>query len=124
MQKFKFDARLGPTTENTDFYNSSWKYSFVHNYKVHYKQSVIQALANKVDISLPSSTPQMPSTQQVMEEFNQRMQMGNVARNAVRRFSQVSYHVTNIEYKESFAFYDAQTAPRAPPAPPPAPMSA
>jgi len=124
VQKFKFDARLGSTTDNADFYNSSWKYSFVHNFKVHYKQSVLQALASKVDVSISSNNPQIPSTQQVMDEFNQRMQMGNVARNAVRRFSQVSYHVTNIEYKESFAFYDPQTAPRAPPTTPQAPVSA
>ena len=114
---------MGPTSETGDLYNFSWKYSFVHNFKVHYKQSVLQALANKVDVSLSSDSPRMPSTQQVMEEFNQRMQMGNVARNKVRRFSQVSYHVTNVEYKESFAFYDPQTAPRAPPTQPPAPMS-
>jgi ribosomal protein L40E len=124
MQKFKFDTRLGSTSNSADFYDNSWRYSFVHNFKVHYKQSILQALANKVDISLSSNNPNMPSTQQVMEEFNQRMQMGNVARNVVRRFSQVSYHVTNIEYKESFAFYDPQTAPRAPPAPPPSPMPA
>jgi ribosomal protein L40E len=123
LQKFKFDAQAGPTSNNQDFYTNSWRYSFVHNFKVHYKQSVLQALANKADVSISSATPQIPSTQQVMDEFNQRMQMGNVARENLRkRFSSVSYHVTNIEYKESFAFYDSQTAPKAPPRPQPEPV--
>ncbi|HEV2138110.1 MAG TPA: zinc ribbon domain-containing protein [Nitrososphaerales archaeon] len=124
MQKLKFDARMGPTANNGDLYSSSWRYSFVHNFKVHFKVSILQALANKIDVSISSSTPQIPPTQQVMEEFNQRMQLGNVTRNVRQRFSATSYHVTNIEYKESFAFYDPQTAPRAPPAPALAPMVA
>ncbi len=116
MQKFKFDARYGATTQNGDLYNNPWKYSFVHNFKVHYKQSILQALAYKADVSVSSGRPQIPPTQEVMDAFNQRMTMGNVHQNVRGRFSQVSFHVTNIEYKESFAFYDPQTAPRNPPA--------
>jgi hypothetical protein len=115
LQKYKFDARIGPMSQNGNLYTSPWKYSFVHNFKVHYKVSMLQALANKIDVSISSTTPQIPSTQVVMEEFNQRMKLGNVTREARGRFSAASYHVTNIEYKESFAFYDPNTAPSAPP---------
>lgn len=117
MQKFKFDARSGPTSDSRDLYSSPWKYSFVHNFKVHFKSSMFQALANKLDVSISSTTPQIPSTQLVMEEFNQRMQMGNMGRNMKQRFSATSYHVSDIEYKESLAFYDPQTAPKSPPEP-------
>jgi hypothetical protein len=115
MQKYKFDARAGQTAEYSDLYANPWKYSFVHNFKVHFKVSIIQALANKVDISISSTTPQIPTMQQVMDEFNQRMQLGNAAQQRRVRFSAASYHVTNIEYKESFAFYDPNMARQAPP---------
>ena len=121
MQKFKFDARIGPTSGFQDFFTNPWKYSFVHNFKVHYKQSLLQALAYKADVSMSSANPQIPSLQDVTEQFNQRMQMGNAHQNVKGRFAQVSYHITNIEYKESFAFYDPQMAPKAPPPPSPAP---
>jgi hypothetical protein len=121
LQKFKFDARMGPTSSYQDLYTNPWKYSFVHNFKVHYKQSIVQALAHKADVSISSANPQIPSLQDVTEQFNQRMQLGNVHQNIRGRFAQVSYHITNIEYKESFAFYDPQMSARAPPTTPPAP---
>jgi hypothetical protein len=123
LQKFKFDARIGATSTNQDLYTNPWRYSFVHNFKVHYKQSILQALANKADVSISSANPQIPSLQEVTEQFNQRMQFGNVHQNIKGRFAQVSYHITNIEYKESFAFYDPQMANRVPPTPPPAPTA-
>ena len=124
MQKFKFDARVGNTATTQDFYANPWRYSFVHNFKVHYKQSVLQALAFKADVSISSANAQIPSLQEVTEQFNQRMEMGNVHQNVRGRFAQVSYHITNIEYKESFAFYDPQMASREPPPAPPQPSPA
>ena len=112
MDKFKFDSRMGRTSLTFDFYDNPWKYSFVHNFKVHYKSGLLQALANKLDISLSTPSADMPSTQDVMNEFNDRMKASIVVSNTKKRFSQASYHVTQIEYKESLAFYDAQTAPR------------
>jgi hypothetical protein len=103
---------MGRTDFTFDFYDNSWKYSFVHNFKVHYKRGILQPLANKLDISLSTSTADMPSTQGVMNEFNERMKASIVVSNTRHRFSEASYHVTQIEYKESFAFYDPQTAPR------------
>lgn len=117
MQKFKFDARTGQTGETNDFYSSPWKYSFNHNFKVHYKRSAFQALASKLDITITSPSADTPSTNQVMQEFNERMKSSIVHTGTRERFSDASYHVTQIEYKESFAFYDPQMAQRAPPAP-------
>ncbi len=117
MQKRKFDARSGPTPTYQDLFSNPWRYSFIHNFKVHYKASALQALANKVDVSISSTSPQIPATQDIVNEFNQRMQLGNVSRNMRQRFSSASYHITNIEYKESFAFHDPQTAPRTSPIP-------
>lgn len=106
---------MGQTSETSDFYNNPWKYSFTHNFKVHFKRGIMQALANKLDITISSATAEIPSTQQVMEEFNQRMKSSIVVSNTRQRYSEASYHVTQIEYKESFAFYDPQMAPKAPP---------
>lgn len=117
MQKLKFDARLGRTESNRDMYDNPWKYSFTHNFKVHFKRSVIQALANKLDITISSPTAQMPSTNDVMGEFNQRMKASVVVSDTKHRFSEASYHVTQVEYKESFAFYDPQMAQQPPPTP-------
>jgi hypothetical protein len=112
LQKLKFDARMGTTDSTSDFYNNPWKYSFVHNFKVHYKRGVLQALANKLDISITATTADLPSTQGVMNEFNERMKASIIVSNTRERYSPASYHVTQIEYKESFAFYDPQTTPR------------
>lgn len=120
MQKTKFDARKGPADSTADFYSDPWKYSFVHNFKVHYKRGAFQGLANKLDISISSPSAEMPSTHQVMNEFNERMKASIVVSDTKRRYSEASYHVTQVEYKESFAFYDPQTAPRTPPQPTPA----
>jgi ribosomal protein L40E len=125
MQKLKFDAREGRTESNRDMYDNPWKYSFAHNFKVHFKRGILQALANKLDITISSARPEMPSTNDVMTEFNQRMKASIVVSNTRQRYSEASYHVTQIEYKESFAFYDPQMASQRPPPTPPArvPMS-
>jgi hypothetical protein len=106
---------MGPTDRTGDFYSNPLKYSFSHNFKVHFKRGILQALANKLDITISSTTPEIPSTQQVMDEFNQRMKSSIIVSNTRHRYSEASYHVTQIEYKESFAFYDPQMASRAPP---------
>jgi len=77
---------------------------------------MLQALANKVDITITTTTAEVPSTQQVMEEFNQRMKSSIFDSDTRHRKSEASYHVTQIEYKESLAFYDPQMAHKAPPA--------
>ena len=117
MQKLKFDARQGRTESDKDMYDNPWKYSFTHNFKVHFKRSVIQALANKLDITISSPGPEMPSTKDVMTEFNQRMKASVVVSDTKHRFSEASYHVTQIENQEAFALYDPQMASRPPPAP-------
>ena len=115
MQKVKFDARIGSNDQTADFYQNSWKYSFTHNFKVHYKRGVLQALANKLDITISSASPEIPSTQQVMDEFNERMKASIIKSDTRSRYSEASYHVTQVEYKESLAFYDPQMAPKEPP---------
>jgi len=112
LQKLKFDARTGPVSSSSDFYDNPWKYSFVHNFKVHYKRGVLQALANKLDISISTSTADVPSMQDVLNEFNERMKASMLVSNTKERFSQASYHVTQVEYKESFAFHDPKAGPR------------
>jgi hypothetical protein len=112
LQKLKFDARTGPAGSASDFYDNPWKYSFVHNFKVHYKRGVLQALANKLDISISTTTADVPSMQDVLNEFNERMKASMLVSNTKERFSQASYHVTQVEYKESFAFHDPKAAPR------------
>jgi len=102
-KRIKFDARLGPVTGQTELYQNPRAYSFVHNFKVHYKRGVLQALANKIDVSISSSGPQLPEMQQVTEEFNKRMTMTVAVSNTRQRYSLASFHVTTIEYKESFA---------------------
>jgi len=98
-KKVKFDARYPPER----FLKNSQRYSFVHNFKVHYKRGVLQPLANKMDVSINSSSPQLPSPQLVTNEFNQRMIMSVAHSDTKQRFDSASYHITNIEYKESFA---------------------
>jgi ribosomal protein L40E len=106
---------MSQTNETSDFYNNPRKYSFTHNFKVHFKRGILQPLANKLDITISSTAAQMPSTQQVMEEFNERMKSSNIVSDTRGRYSRASYHVTQIEYKESFAFYDPQMATNASP---------
>lgn len=110
MQKFKFNAQHGPDDSANDFFNNPQKYSFVHNFKIHYKRGILQVLANKLDVSITSKSPQLPSAQQVADEFNQRMKATVVVSNTRRRYSEASFHITNVEYKESFAFFDPHPA--------------
>ena len=102
-KRIKFDARLGAVAGQMELYQNPRAYSFIHNFKVHFKRGVLQALANKVDVSISSSSPQLPEMQQVTGEFNKRMTMSVAVSNTKQRYSLASFHVTTIEYKESFA---------------------
>jgi hypothetical protein len=97
--KIEFDARQPPS----QIVQSPQSFQYVHNFKVHFKRGALQALANKVDVSIDSNSPQMPSIQEVTQEFNNRMRMANARSNTRERFSATSFHITNIEYKESMA---------------------
>lgn len=79
-------------------------YSYVHNFKVHFKTSRVQMIATKMDISITSDLPHMPTNQEVTQQFNQQMMM--ILNNPNLRTSKdkfPSYHITMIEYKESIA---------------------
>jgi hypothetical protein len=103
--KIEFDARQ----PQPQILQNAQSYQYVHNFKVHFKRGALQALANKVDISINSNSPQMPSIQEVTNDFNQRTAVSNAHSSTRRRFSETSYHITNIEYKESIALSYAAT---------------
>lgn len=100
-KKIEFDGRRGPTEKTSDLYQNPQDYSFIHNYKVHFKRGTLQVLANKVDISVTTSSPELPSPQQVTEEFQKRMTASVVVSDTRKRFSEVSFHITDVEYKQS-----------------------
>jgi hypothetical protein len=102
-KKIEFDGRQGPTEKTSDLYYNPQSYSFIHNYKVHFKRGILQVLANKVDISVTTSSPQLPSPQQVTEEFQKRMTASVVVSDTRKRYSEVSFHITDVEYKKSIA---------------------
>ena len=104
-KKIEFDAMQGRNEFTKDLYDNPQSYSFVHNYKVHFKRGGLQVLADKIDVSINSGSPKLPSMQEVTEEFNNRMSMTVAHSNTRRRFSLASYHITNIEYKESMAIF-------------------
>ncbi len=97
--KIEFDARQPPQ----QILQNAQGFQYVHNFKVHFKRGALQALANKVDVSIDSSSYQTPSIQEVTKAFNERMVMSNAHSNTRQRFSESSFHITNIEYKESMA---------------------
>ncbi|MBX5329190.1 MAG: hypothetical protein QHH18_04420 [Candidatus Bathyarchaeota archaeon] len=117
--KIEFDARKELPKEIKDNI-AAWEYT--HNFKVHYKSSGLQVLASKLDISIPSDTPQLPSHQEVVEAANARLQgstfaiqkSGTVFSSTLGRFGKkdltFSYHITHAEYKESIAFRKGQEA--------------
>jgi len=97
--KIKFDARQPPKK----ILQSPDSFQYIHNFKVHFKRGVLQVLANKMNVSVNSSLPQMPPLQTVTDEFNRRMVMSDAHTNTSGRFTPSSFHITNIEYKESMA---------------------
>ena len=104
-KKIEFDARKGRNETSQPFYDNPQLYSFVHNFKVHFKRGALQPLANKIDVSINSTSPEKSSMQQVTDEFNKRMTMSVAVSDTKHRFSLPSYHITNIEYKESIALF-------------------
>ena len=107
--KVEFDAQISPTERTADLHQNPQKYSFVHNFKVHYKRGALQALASKLDVSITSSSPQLPSMQEVTEEFHRRMASSLPLSNTRVRYGNASYHITNVEYKESIAMFLPQS---------------
>ncbi len=97
--KIKFDARNPPEA----ILRNPQSYQFIHNFKVHFKRGVLQVLANKMDVSINSAAPQLPALQAVTDEFNRRMVMSDAHTNTTGRYTASSFHITNIEYKESMA---------------------
>jgi hypothetical protein len=117
--KIEFDARKELPEEiksNID----GWSYT--HNFKVHYKSSGIQVLASKLDLSIPSDSPQLPSHEDVEAAANARLQgstfsiqkSGTVFSSTLGRLGKkdlaFSYHITDAEYKETIAFKKGQDA--------------
>ncbi len=103
LKKIDFDAREPNSRRAAEVFQNPNSYSFVHNFKVHYKRGAFQALANKLDVSVSSPYPDLPQPQLVVEEFNRRMTASLFSSNTKERYSSASYHVTDVEYKESMA---------------------
>jgi|YelNatPaOPRAMG01_1025707.scaffolds.fasta_scaffold108955_2 hypothetical protein len=112
-RKIEFDARKPLPREIAE---NIATYDFVHNFKVHYKSSGLQLLASKLDLSISSDSPELPTPKQVEEAANARLQgttltitkgSTSILGTPLGRFGKkdlaFSYHVTNIEYKESIA---------------------
>ena len=118
--RIEFDATRGPTERTADLYENPQSYSFIHNYKVHFKRSALQMVANKIDISVGSRSSQLPGHEEVVNQFNDRALVAMA--NPRTRIS--SYHITNVEYKESIAMpLPENQRSRAPPLTQPAPVS-
>jgi hypothetical protein len=118
-KKIEFDARKELPKE---IKNNITGWEYTHNFKVHYKSSGIQILASKLDLSVPSDTPKLPTHQEVEMAADARLQgstfslqkSGTVFSSTLGRFGKkdltFSYHITNIEYKETIAFRKGQEA--------------
>ena len=113
--KIEFDARRGLPPEIKDNVDG-WEYT--HNFKVHYKSSALQVLASKLDLSIPSDTPQLPSHNEVEAAANARLQgstfsiqkSGFTTGRLGKKDLTFSYHITDAEYKETIAFRKGQQA--------------
>ncbi len=96
--KVVFDARRPPE----EILQNSGAYSYVHNFKVCYKASKIQAKGSKIDTSICSESPQIPSQEEVELQFNQQMIMpSNNAKLRTPYGLVTSFRIINVEYKES-----------------------
>jgi len=112
--KIKFDARRPPE----EILRNTESYQFIHNFKVHFKRGVLQVLANKMDVSVNSPSPQLPPLQAVTDEFNRRMVISDSHTTTVGKYTPSSFHITNIEYKESMALSYSGIGIMAPQQPP------
>jgi len=97
--KVEFDATRGPARGSADVFENPQNYTFIHNYKVHFKSSSLQMVANKLDISVSSRSHLLPPQEEVVNQFNNK----TLVAMANPRMKMPSYHITNIEYKESIA---------------------
>ena len=116
-KKIEFNARIKLPKEIIENI-ANWEYT--HSFKVHYKSSGLQILASKLDLSVPSDTPKLPSHNEVEMLANERLQGstftlqkgGTVSSSTFGRFGKkdltFSFHITHIEYKESIAFLKGQ----------------
>ena len=100
VKKFEFDARRPPE----EIASSPESYSYVHNFRVQYKQSSLQVIARKIEVSVSGESPQIPLTNWVTYEFDKQIRkQNNRYRDARHKFIPSSYHITNIEYVGSTA---------------------
>jgi hypothetical protein len=102
MEKIRFSA-LTPSQRAKELYVNPDRYSFIHNFRVHFKRGAMQFLANKVDISMSSDSPDMPRIQQVTDEFNRRMTLSVMGSQAKKRYTAASFQITDVQYVGSFA---------------------
>jgi len=101
--KIEYDATKQANASTQDLFQNPQNYSFIHNYKVHYKDRALKLLASKVDLSINSTDPTLPENQLVVDEFHRRMASAVMHTENKERFAEASYHITNVEYKESIA---------------------
>jgi hypothetical protein len=112
-KKIEFNGNEQPNEKTQDLFQNPQNYSFIHNYKVHFKTSGLQVIAQKVDISVNSSSAQLPTTQEVTSQFNnQMMMMTNNPAYGMRSGRPMSFHITNVEYKESIALFEPNSQSR------------
>ena len=98
-RKVVFDARRPPE----EILRNSGAYSYVHNFKVHYKASKIQAKGSKIDTSVCSESPQIPSQEEVELQFNRQMMImpSSNAKFQTPYGLITSFRILNVEYRES-----------------------
>lgn len=99
LRKFGFDARQ-PMKLISD---NPQSFYYVHNFKVHYKQSPLQLIARAIEVSVRGESPQIPLTNWVTYEFDKQIRKQSKRRRASDRYIQSSYRITNIEYIGSTA---------------------
>ena len=99
--KIAFDARRLPE----QILSSPEAYSYVHRFRVHFKASKIHTKSKKVDIAVSSSSPHIPTHQEVELEFNQWMLNMMMDANKLSIWTHhealPSFHITKVEYRES-----------------------
>lgn len=98
-KKFAFDPRRLPE----EIANYPELFSYVHNL-VQFKQSSLQLIAHKIEVSVKGESPQIPPTNWVTYEFDRQIRKQNKRRRNIRdRFIPSSSHITKIEYIGSTA---------------------
>ncbi|MDG6999663.1 MAG: hypothetical protein JRN15_11170 [Nitrososphaerota archaeon] len=98
--KVEFDARL-PTP--TEIAKTPQSFSYLHNFRVHFKQNSMRVIAHSIEVSVSGESPQLPLTNWVTYEFDKQMRKKNNGRKIRDRSIQTSYRITNIQYVRSTA---------------------